>query len=308
MEIFNERIKAMNVDIIGVPMDLGASRRGVDMGPSAIRYAHLEKVIKKLNIKCKDLGNIDVKVGENMPEQDSTMKYLDEITRVNGILAELVQKSIEMGHLPLVLGGDHSIAIGSVLGAQSAKKNIGVLWIDAHGDFNTYQTTLSGNLHGMSLASSTGMGSEKLTVFKPECVNFINPHNVVLVGARDIDNDEALLIKKAGITVFSMADIDMYGMQEIMKKALNIVENGTEGFHLSFDVDVLSPNEAPGVGTPVPGGITYREAHLAAEMIASSKKLCSLEFVEVNPILDHRNQTALLAVSLIASVLGKTIL
>lgn len=299
----------MNIDIIGVPIDLGASRRGVDMGPSAIRYADLDKTLNRMNINFKDLGNIEVKVRENIYHQDvEKMKFLKEITRVNSILAQKVEDSINFGNLPLILGGDHSIAIGSILGAQSAKKKIGVLWIDAHGDFNTYQTTMSGNLHGMSLAASTGIGSDKLTAFKSNGTSYINPKNVVLVGARDIDPEEARLIRESGITVFTMAHIDMYGMQEIMKRAINIVEDGTDGFHLSFDMDVISPNEAPGVGTPVTGGITYREAHLAAEMIATSTKLCSMEFVEVNPILDYRNQTALLAVSLIASVLGKTIL
>lgn len=299
----------MKVDIIGVPIDLGANRRGVDMGPSAIRYAGLEKAIRKLKINCTDLGNIDVKVRENIQyDQDSKIQYIDEITRVNGILADMVKKTITNGHLPLVLGGDHSIAIGSIIGAQNVKKNIGVLWIDAHGDYNTHQTTLSGNLHGMSLAESTGKGSDKLTVFKSGDVDYINPKNVVLVGVRDIDDEEAVLIKEDGITVFTMTDIDMYGMREVMKKALSIVEADTNGFHLSFDMDVISPYEAPGVGTSVHGGITYREAHLAAEMIANSNKMCSLEFVEINPILDHGNQTALLAVSLICSVLGKTIL
>jgi arginase len=296
----------MNIDIIGVPIDLGANRRGVDMGPSAIRYAGLEKALQKLNINYTDLGNIDVKVRENIRnDQDSNIKYIDEITRVNRILANMIKESITNGHLPLVLGGDHSIAIGSVLGSQTVKENIGVLWLDAHGDYNTHQTTLSGNLHGMSLATSTGNGLKKLTAFKSD---YINPKKIVLVGARDIDKEEAELIKKDAITVFTMTDIDMYGMKEVIKKALSIVETDTNGFHLSFDMDVISPNEAPGVGTPVPGGITYREAHLAAEMIANSNKLCSMEFVEVNPILDHRNQTALLAVSLIRSVLGKAIL
>lgn len=299
----------MKVDIIGVPIDLGASRRGVDMGPSAIRYAGLENAIRKLKIDCTDLGNIDVKVPENIPnEQDSNMKYIEEITRVNGLLAQMVGDSMEKGNLPLIIGGDHSIAIGSVLGSQTVNKNIGVLWIDAHGDYNTHETTLSGNLHGMSLAVSTGKGMRKLTEFKSNDVNYINPKNVVIVGARDIDDEEALLIKKDGITVFTMTDIDMYGMKEVMRRALNIVETDTNGFHLSFDLDAISPMEAPGVGTSVQGGITFREAHLAAEMIADSNKMCSMEFVEVNPILDNGNQTALLAVSLICSVLGKTII
>ncbi|MCR3923151.1 MAG: arginase [Firmicutes bacterium] len=298
----------MGVDIIGVPMDLGASRRGVDMGPSAIRYAGLDKAICKLNRSCVDLGNIDVKVRENLNIVDERMKYVDEITRVNNLLATIVQTSIESGRLPLVLGGDHSIATGSILGCQSAKKKIGVIWLDAHGDFNTNQTTASGNLHGMSLAAATGYGEKNAIGFMERHVDYLDPKNIVIVGARDIDHEEAELIKKAGITVFSMSDIDIFGMNEIMKRALRIVAADTFGFHLSFDMDVISPAEAPGVGTQVHGGITYREAHLAMELIAESQKMCSMEFVEVNPVLDHGNQTALLAVSLICSALGKTIL
>ncbi|MCR4435673.1 MAG: arginase [Clostridiales bacterium] len=300
---------AANIDIIGVPIDLGANRRGVDMGPSAIRYAGLKKAVTRLNINCRDLGNINVPVPENSDENaDIKMKYIEEITEVNRILAGKVSQSLMGGSMPVVLGGDHSIAVGTILGTQHILKNIGVIWMDAHGDFNTEHTTLTGNLHGMSLAASTGCGALAMASFKPEDTNYINPEKVVLIGVRSLDDEEAVLVKKSGVTVFTMADIDMYGMKEIMKRALDIVENGTEGFHLSYDMDVVSPNEAPGVGTPVKGGLTYREAHLAAEMISDSRKLCSMEFVEVNPIMDHVNQTGELAVSLICSVLGKKII
>lgn len=299
----------MNIDVIGVPVDLGANRRGVDMGPSAIRYANLKNTILNLGKNYTDLGNIDVPLPQNYEEfADPSMKNLEEITYANAELAYKVYQSIKSGNIPLILGGDHSIAIGSVLGAQSALKNIGVIWMDAHGDFNNDKITLSGNIHGMSLAASTGFACETMTSFKPEGTNYVDPKKVVLVGARDIDPEEGKLLREAGVTVFTMADIDMYGMREIMKQALHIVEDGTNGFHLSFDMDVISPNEAPGVGTPVNGGLTFREAHLAVEMIADSQKLCSLEFVEVNPILDQMNQTAKLAVTLIASALGKKIL
>ncbi|MCX7711329.1 MAG: arginase [Clostridia bacterium] len=299
----------LNVDVIGVPVDLGASRRGVDMGPSAIRYSGLKNALTSLNIHYHDLGNIDVPVPENEDgEHNARMKYLREINGVNKNLAGIVSQSLLRGHMPLVLGGDHSIAVGSILGAQSVLKNIGVLWMDAHGDFNTEATTLSGNLHGMSLAACTGQGTNSMTKFKSPNTNFINPEKVVLVGVRCLDNEEMVLLKKSGITIFTMADIDMLGMKEIMKRALDIVETGTEGFHLSFDIDVMSPTEAPGVGTPVKGGLTYREAHLAAEMISDSSKLRSCEFVELNPILDHANQTGELTISLICSVLGKKIL
>ena len=299
----------MNIDIIGVPIDLGASRRGVDMGPSAIRYAGLKKAIGDLGKICTDLGNIDVQVPEEYTDENinTKMKYVNEINRVNASLADMVSSSINAGNMPIVLGGDHSIAVGTVMGTQKALKNIGIIWIDAHGDFNTEKTTLSGNLHGMSLAACTGTGSLEMTGFKDKHTAYISPEKVVLIGVRSLDSEEGILLKKSGVTVFTMADIDMSGMNSIMKKALNIVESGTEAFHLSFDMDVMSPNEAPGVGTPVKGGLTYREAHLAAEMISDSKKLRSVEFVEINPILDNMNQTGELAVSLICSVLGQKI-
>jgi len=299
----------VNVDVIGVPIDLGANRRGVDMGPSAIRYGGLKKAITNLNIGYKDIGNIDVPIPESYDDfVDESFKNEEEIGYVNKSLASLVRKSLLEGNLPIILGGDHSIAVGSILGTQSVLENIGVLWIDAHGDFNTRETTLSGNLHGMSLAASAGFGALEMTGFKPKDVNYVNPKKVVLIGARDIDNEEAILIKESGITVFTMSDIDEYGMKEVMVRALEIVAADTEGFHVSFDLDVMNPNEAPGVGTPVNGGLTFREAHLAAEMISNSKKLRSLEVVELNPILDHMNQTGKLAVSLICSMIGKRIL
>lgn len=299
----------MNVDIIGVPIDLGANRRGVDMGPYAIRYAGLQKAIANLGLNYRDLGNIEVKVPENYEEIGNLkMKYVNEISKVNSNLAGLVAASISEGNFPIVLGGDHSIAVGSVLGTQNVLKNIGVIWLDAHGDYNTEETTMSGNLHGMSLAACTGEGALQLSSFKLPGVSFINPEKVVLIGARSIDPEEARLISRSGITVFTMADIDVLGMKEVMRRTLDIVESGTEGFHFSLDMDVISPAEAPGVGTPVKGGLTYREAHLAAEMASDSKKLRSAEFVEVNPILDHMNQTGEFTVSLICSVLGQKIM
>jgi arginase len=297
-----------NIDVIGVPVDFGANKRGVDMGPSAIRYSGLEEAIRELDIKYRDLGNIFVPLPESSNEDTNVrMKYLKEINIINEELSKRVAKSLSQGNMPLVLGGDHSIAVGTILGTQSALKNIGVLWVDAHGDFNTEETTLSGNLHGMSLAASVGAGVSQMTAFKPAGTNFVNPEKVALVGVRSLDKEEVKLIRKFGISIFTIEDIDMMGMKAVMKKALAIVENGTDGFHLSFDIDAITPTEAPGVGTPVKGGLTYREAHLAAEMIAASKMLKSIEFVELNPILDHANVTGELAVSLICSVLGKRI-
>lgn len=300
---------ALEVDIIGVPLDLGANRRGVDMGPYAIRYAGLKKAIINIGIKYNDFGNLSVSVPENTKQVENTkLKYLEEITEVNKSLSQMVKESLLKDHVPVVLGGDHSIAVGTLLGTQSVLKNIGVIWMDAHGDFNTGKTTLSGNLHGMSLAASTGLGEIKMTSFKDQDTNYIDPKKVVLIGARDLDDEEALLIRNSGVNVFTMEEIDMLGMRKIMDTAIQIAGTDTEGIHLSFDLDVINPNEAPGVGTPVNGGLTYREAHLAVEMLNSSSKICSMEFVELNPILDNRNQTGELAVSLICSALGKRIL
>lgn len=298
----------MKVDVIGVPMDLGASKRGVDMGPSVIRYSGLKNHIMNLNIEYRDLGNINVPVLEEYTEKDlSRTKYIEVINQVNELLSNKVKSSLEKGNIPLVLGGDHSIAVGTVLGTQCFHKNIGVIWMDAHGDYNNAETTDTGNMHGMPLAACTGAGVPEMVGFKPENIAFINPKKVAIVGARSIDRGEAILLRKTGVNVFTMEDIDMHGMKEIMKKALDIVQNDTVGFHFSFDMDVITPSEAPGVGTPVKGGLTYREAHLAAEMVALSKKMLSMEFVELNPIFDNGNVTGELAISLITSVLGKRI-
>ncbi len=299
----------MPIDIIGVPVDFGANERGVDMGPGAIRYSGLGKALNEMGLSYRDLGNIPVPILQSTYEDTSVkMKYINEINLVNESLSKAVYKSLIEGNVPLVLGGDHSIAIGTVLGSQRALKNIGVIWMDAHGDFNNETTTLSGNVHGMSLAAAAGLGSQAITSFKTDDTNFVNPEKIVIIGARSIDREEAALIRKSGVHIFTMEDIDLYGIREIMKKAIEIAEENTEGFHLSFDIDVISPTEAPGVGTPVKGGLTYREAHTAVEMLAGRDKLKSLEFVELNPIRDNANMTGELAVSLICSVLGKKIM
>lgn len=299
----------MFIDIIGVPIDLGANRRGVDMGPSAIRYAGLKAAVRRLGYKYRDLGNINVPVPEDIDAVSNVnMKFISEITGVNNKLSDIVSESIRSGNLPVVLGGDHSIAAGTILGTQTALGNVGIIWMDAHGDFNSEETTTSGNLHGMSLAASTGFGPAAMTIFKQASVNYVNPEKVAVIGARSLDREEIRMLGKSRVRVFTMADIDMYGMKKIIKKAIEVAGTNTKGIHLSFDMDVISPQEAPGVGTPVNGGLTYREAHLAAEMISDTNKLCSMEFVEVNPILDHGNQTGELAVSLICSALGQKIL
>lgn len=280
------------------------------MGPSAIRYSGLMQAIKRLNINYRDMGNISVPVPESHssnPEEPTKPKYIREIRNIDKALFDRVAASLKEGNMPLVLGGDHSIAAGTLLGVQSIYGNVGVIWMDAHGDFNTEKTTLSGNLHGMSLAAAAGIGMFEMTSFKPDKVNYINPEKIAIIGARSLDPEEAQLLKKSGVTVFTMEDIDMFGLRAVMQKAFDIVEHGTEGFHLSYDLDVVTPTDAPGVGTPVKGGLTYREAHLAAEMISLRPKLLSIEFVELNPILDNANITGELAVSLICSVLGKKI-
>lgn len=307
----SEGAELVVIDVIGVPVDLGSNRRGVDMGPSAIRYTGLIQAIRKLDKNCRDLGNISVPVPECKNFKcghSNSPRYIDEITKINETLYSIVGKSLDDGNLPLIIGGDHSIAAGSLLGVQSSLKNIGVIWLDAHGDFNTEHTTMSGNLHGMSLAAATGTGMYEMTKFKHDDVNYINPEKVVIIGARDLDPEEAELLKKSKVTVFTMEDIDMYGLRSIMQRAIEIVEHETEGFHLSFDLDVVTPADAPGVGTPVKGGITYREAHLAAEMISQRPKLRSIELVELNPILDNANITGELAVSLLCSLLGKRVM
>ncbi|WP_255404739.1 arginase [Thermoactinomyces sp. DSM 45892] len=295
------------ISIIGMPIDLGQGRRGVDMGPSAIRYASLQQTICDLGIEAEDLGDIAIPSPESLEISDQNLKYLHEITSVCEELAKCVSGVIERKRFPLVLGGDHSMAIGTVAGAAKHYQNMGLIWYDAHGDLNTGETSPSGNIHGMSMAASLGIGHPLLTHlggFAPK----VRPENVVLVGARELDPGEQQLIRDLGIKVFTMHEVDRLGMARVMEETIEIVGNGTDGVHLSLDLDGLDPSDCPGVGTPVPGGITYRESHLAMEMLADSNVLTSAEFVEVNPILDQSNLTAKVAVALISSMLGKKIL
>jgi arginase len=293
--------------IIGAPSDLGQGRRGVDMGPSAIRYAGLKEKLKNLGHQVEDLGNVPVPMQEMRSIGNDKLKYLPEVQEVCTSLYETVGNAMKAGRLPIVLGGDHSISIGSLAGIASVKKSFGVIWFDAHGDMNTDETTPSGNIHGMPLAVALGIGHPDLVNlggFAPK----VRPENVVLVGARSIDEHEAELIRKSGIKVYTMAEIDQAGMAQVMTEAVEIASRGTEGIHLSLDLDALDPMFAPGVGTPVNGGVTYRESHLAMEILAASEKLISVDVVEVNPILDHRNGTAVMAVELVESLFGKTVL
>ena len=299
------------VRIIGVPMDLGQSRRGVDMGPSALRVAGLQARIKQLGHQVEDIGNIFVKQPEEQPYGEKRAKYLNEIAETCRGLAELVQKTLDEGFLPVVLGGDHSIAVGVVSGVSGAyrarQKRIGYVWLDAHGDMNTPESSPSGNVHGMPLASVMGYGAPELVEllgFKPK----VEPRNVALVGVRELDPKEKRLVKESGAHVFTMRDIDERGMREVMSEALRVASDETDGIAVSLDMDFVDPTDAPGVGTPVRGGVTYREAHLAMEMICDSKAMVSLEIVEINPVIDEHNTTALLGVELVLSSLGKKIL
>ena len=294
------------VRIIGVPIDLGADRRGVDMGPSAIRYAGLHRRLMKLGWEVEDIGNIDVPIAETRQIGDPLLKYLPEISEVNQKLYPLVAQAIQEGVIPLVIGGDHSLGIGSLAGCAASGKQFGVIWFDTHGDYNSVDTTSSGNIHGMPLAIANGIGAKELIRIGGEAPK-IKEENTVIIGARDLDDEERKALRQSRITVFTMSDIDRLGMEAVVGKGLEIANQGTEGVHISFDLDVLDPSEAPGVGTPVQGGMTYREAHLAMEMVADCQCLMSMDVVEVNPILDVQNKTAELAVGLIGSAFGQKI-
>ncbi|GAA4702990.1 arginase [Brevibacillus fulvus] len=294
------------ISVIGVPMDLGADRRGVDMGPSAIRYAGIAKKLERLGFDLKDTGNINVPQPE-MYVEAGKYKYLEQVVKANEQLAEAVSKEIGDGRFPLVLGGDHSIAIGTIAGVAKHVQNLGVIWFDAHGDLNTGETSPSGNIHGMSLAACLGYGHERLVSlggFFPK----LKPENIVIIGARDLDPGERALIKEIGLNVYTMHEIDKLGMARVMEEAIKQVSRETDGVHLSLDLDGLDPHDAPGVGTPVIGGISYRESHLALEILAEADVLVSAEFVEVNPILDRENATAQVAVELIGSAFGEKLL
>ncbi len=285
------------IDIVGVPMDLGASRRGVDMGPFAVRYARLHDRLRALGIpEILDHGNINVPIRESIEPSDTGAKYLNVIQHICDQLAQTVERSVRDGGFPVVLGGDHSIAMGTLAGLTRAYgEPPGLIWVDAHSDMNNPESSPSGNVHGMPVyyAIKNGHAVRERTV---------------QIGLRDVDEIERSLLRESGVKAFSMSDVDKRGMHSIMEEALRIAGAGGRKIHVSFDMDAIDPSEAPGTGTPVKGGLTYREAHLAMEMAYESGQLGSIEMVEINPILDQRNQTAVLAVGLIASGLGKSIL
>lgn len=296
------------IALIGVPMDLGQTRRGVDMGPSAIRYAGIVERLEKLDYTIYDLGDIDVpQRRDGVNKEELPLRNLEEIAIANERLARVIDEQVALNRFPLVLGGDHSIAIGTIAGISNHYENLGLIWYDAHGDVNTAETTPSGNIHGMPLAVSLGLGHKRLTSILKDNPK-VKPENVVLIGVRDLDEGEKELLKKLNIKVYTMHEIDRLGMPRVMEEVISYIKARTDGVHLSFDLDGIDPSEAPGVGTPVIGGITYRESHLALEMLSEANIVTSVEFVEVNPMLDERNKTADLTVALAGSLFGEKLI
>jgi arginase len=306
-----ENIVPCKIRVIGVPLDLGQSRRGVDMGPSAVRVAGLEARLEALGHEVQDAGNTPVILAEQEQFGDPRAKYLNEITMTCSALADMVLKALSAGETPLTIGGDHSCAAGSVSAVaefyRRRKQKVGLIWMDAHSDINTPDTSPSGNVHGMPLAAIMGLGPSELSNLYGWCPK-VPPDNCVIVGVRDIDLVEKENIRRAGVEVYTMRDIDERGMRTVMEEALRIAGRGTAGYHVSLDMDWVDPEDAPGVGTPVRGGATYREAHLAMEIIADHGRMLSFEVVEVNPVIDEHNRTAELACELAASAFGKKIL
>lgn len=300
----------MNIHIVGVPMDLGAGRRGVDMGPSAIRIAGVTEKLRSLGHTVVDEGDILIKPPEQQRISNEQLKYLPAIVRACTLLSAKVEKILSNGAFPLVLGGDHSIALGSIAGlsayCRARNHSLGVLWIDAHGDLNTHETTPSGNIHGMPLAAAMGLGALELTSVGGDHAK-VDPKNVVLIATRELDDGERRHIKQYDVNIFTMEEIDKHGMSVIITKALRKLRD-LACLHVSFDLDAIDPSVAPGVGTPVKGGLNYREAHLIMETLNEMGRMTSFEIVEVNPILDNRNQSAEFAVELIQSGFGKKII
>ena len=295
------------ISLVGLPMDLGQTRRGVDMGPSAIRYAGIVDRLKSLKIDVEDLEDIAINRLTDSSISDTHLKNLPLVAEASAKLAVKVDEIVEAGSFPFVLGGDHSIAIGTLAGVSKHYKNLGVIWFDAHGDLNTGATSPSGNIHGMPLAISLGIGH-------PDLVNIhgyapkVKPEHVVIIGARSLDDGEKQLIKEKGIRVYTMHEIDRIGMTKVMEECISYLKERTDGVHLSLDLDGIDPKDAPGVGTPVIGGLSYRESHLAMEMLEEAQIITSAEFVEVNPIIDVGNKTAEIAVELASSLFGEKLL
>ena len=292
-------------------MDLGASRRGVDMGPSALRIADLDRQLIALGYGVEDHGNLPAKDRDSLAEPGAGPRYVEEIARVLSDLKDEVHGILARGRFPVVLGGDHSIALGTVAGVskfyRAKGQQIGLIWFDAHGDVNTPETSPSGNVHGMPVAHMLGLGDRRLLALA-DALPLVEAGRIMMIGLRDLDPGERKLIRELGIMAFTMRDVDGRGLPQVVAEAIRIASNGSAGFHVSFDMDCLDPSVAPGVGTPVPGGMTYREAHLAMEMIAESQRMLSIEVTEVNPVLDIANQTGKLATGLILTALGERLL
>jgi len=304
-------MRPRQIAIIGAPLDLGAGRRGVDMGPSAVRVANLNGRLAELGYEVEDLGNVPVVQPESQGEVDSRAKYLPQIVETCTQVAGMVERALDAGKFPLVLGGDHSIAVGTVSGASEffrrRGQRLGLIWIDAHTDMNTPESSPSGNVHGMPLACCIGEGPRELTEIFGSSPK-VDPANVALIGIRSVDGTERDIVQRSGVHAFTMREIDERGMRAVIEEAIRIAGDGMAGFHVSLDMDAVDPREAPGVGTPVQGGITYREAHLAMEMLGDTGRVVSMEVVEVNPVIDEANRTAILAVELVMSAMGKRIL
>lgn len=303
--------KQQTVTIIGFPMDLGSGRRGVDMGPSALRIAGLENKLSQLGYNVEDTGDINIEIMERQKIANPKLRYLDEILKTSKALASRVERVLEQKNFPLCIGGDHSMALGTIAGISSyCRKNdltLGVIWIDAHTDMNTDETTPSGNIHGMPLAASLGIGYSELVNlygFAPK----LKPENCAIIAARSIDSEERNNIKNLNPVVYTMSDVDKLGIHRVISRILKIFKENVDHIHVSFDVDSIDPNYAPGVGTPVAGGLNFREAHSLMEAIAECGCMSSLEIAEVNPILDIRNSSAVFAADLIASSMGQRIL
>jgi arginase len=304
-------MKNRRVSLIGVPLDLGAGRRGVDMGPSALRVAEVDAKLAALGWEVDDRGDLAVKIQETQGPGDPRLKYLKEIVEVCASLRDRVGEALEAGTVPVVLGGDHSVAMGTIAGVarhfHRRRQKLGLVWFDAHADANTAETSPTGNIHGMPLAAVLGLGAPSLVGLAGHAP-MVDGARASLVGVRDVDPAERANVRATGVGAFTMRDVDERGLRAVMEDAIARASAGTAGIHVSFDVDGIDPDYAPGVGTPSPGGLSYREAHLAMEMLADTGRIVSAELVEVNPILDHRNGTAALAVELLSSLLGKKIL
>ncbi len=292
------------LSIIGVPLDLGASLRGANLGPDAIRYAGIKDRLERIGYEVKDEGDIPVEREKAVTEKGSNLKNLNVIVETNQKLAEKVDEVMKEGRFPLVIGGDHSLALGTIKGVLKNVPKLVVIWFDAHGDINTDETTPSGNIHGMPVASLLGMGHEALYTVGGEEYK-LDKENFVYIGSRDLDAGERAAMKALGMHVYTMHEIDDLGIKAVMEEAIKLASDGTDGIHVSFDMDVLDPSVAPGTGTKVKGGMAYREAHFSLEMIAKSEKLVSVEFVEVNPLLDIENMTGKAAVALAGSLMGE---